>query len=124
MASIVDNGLINANKLDKVYTIDSISKQYITQYGDIVVRLSYPNIAVYIDTNCEGILIPSQFAIIRINNNSILSEYVSTVINSTDIQKQFRIAQNGTVIKVINTTVVKNLKIEIQLLKNNKRLLK
>ena len=113
LASIADNGDIIENKLDDFFANQKIQDMYLAKEGDIVVRLSSPNIACYISKEYAGLLVPSQFAIIRYKKKDVLSEYIGVAINSASLQQQLRSAQRGTVIKVINTKALRELNIPV-----------
>ena len=56
--------------------------------GDIVIRLSTPYTAVYIDKASEGIVVSSNFVIIRTNNKVLLPEYLYWLLNTAKVKHE------------------------------------
>lgn len=113
LKSFQDYGYINMDELEEFESIEELSSQYITQIGDVIMRLSYPYTAVYIDKSNEGILISSLFNIIRLrDNNTIKEEFLSLYLNSDHIKKLISKYSIGSAISFIKTSFIKNIKIE------------
>ena len=70
-------GNIDITQLESYELSEELKDDYLTQYGDILVRLSSPYTAVFINRNelC-GLVVPSHFAIIRTNQQYALPEYI------------------------------------------------
>lgn len=74
---IADEGYINKKhiEIDK-YSV-GLKDDYLTHMGDILVRLSAPYTAVLIDQqDLCGIVVPSHFAIIRVDSRYAVPEYI------------------------------------------------
>ena len=74
---ISDEGLIEKKYLEPFVTSEELKEDYLTQMGDILIRLSSPYTAVIIDREefC-GLVVPSHFAIIRADRKTVLPEYL------------------------------------------------
>ena len=74
---ISDEGLIEKKYLEPFVTSEELKEDYLTQMGDILIRLSSPYTAVIIDREefC-GLVVPSHFAIIRADREKALPEYL------------------------------------------------
>ena len=78
---IADEGYINKVYIETYETSEELKDNYLTQMGDILVRLSSPYTAVLIDqSNLCGLVVPSHFAIIRVDRQHALPEYVFWVL--------------------------------------------
>ena len=84
-----------------------------TQKGDVLVRLREPNIAICIK-NEEKILIPSLFAIVRLKKGiDILPEYLTMILNSNYVKKQYEKDLAGSSIITLKTSVLSEIIIPI-----------
>ena len=66
LKSFEESGWINKKELDKFDSSEVLSEQYLTQNGDVVIRLSSPNTTIYIEQEESGLVITSLFAVISI----------------------------------------------------------
>ena len=86
--------------------------------GDVLMRLSQPYTAVYITKQYQNILIPSLVAILRIQSDRFLPEYIKVYLNSEAAKAQIRKEANGTVIPTISTKALREIEVpEISLQK-------
>lgn len=71
------NGTLTQAQTEPFWSDEKLNSDFLTQKGDILVRLSAPYTAILIqrDEDC-GLLVPSHFAIIRANTEVILPEYL------------------------------------------------
>src|SRR5699024_8113760 len=75
--------------------------------------LSYPNTAVYIDKKWANLLVPSYFAIIRLDRSQgFIPEYVSWYLNSDTIRRELIRVQTGTAIFTTNKSTLSSLDIK------------
>lgn len=104
-------GWLNDYALDDFVSDDKLDEKYITKKGDVIIRLSAPYTSVYIAENHKGLVIPSNFAIIRIRDPSFKSEFVSVLLNLEQVSKKLRQSAFGTTIPLIKTSSLKELEI-------------
>ena len=76
MKSIRHNGTIDASAVDSYWAAGQLHDTYITHCGDVIVRLTAPFTAVVADKASEGIVVPTNFVIIRIQDSGLLAEYL------------------------------------------------
>ena len=88
LRSISPEGYINFNQMDVFDSKEELAKEYLTQKGDIVIRLSTPYTAVYIDKASEGIVVSSNFVIIRTDNKVLLPEYLYWLLNTAKVKHE------------------------------------
>lgn len=70
-------GYLNLDCADDYPAKEILKKEFFTQKGDVLIRLSFPYAAVLIDDKIAcGFLVPSHFAIIRADSKKILPEYI------------------------------------------------
>lgn len=114
LKSFENNGYLNTEQLDNFESSEELSDEYLTQQGDVVIRLSEPNTAVYIDENLTGLVIPSLFCVIRINsgNQYLMPEFLTMYLNSSHVKRQISKYQIGTTIATIPTSFLRKLNIK------------
>ncbi len=110
--TINDAGKVTGN--DVFDSKEILEEEYLTQYGDVLIKISAPNIAVYIAKENTGRVISSYFCVIRNLSPQILPEYLAVYLNSFHAKMQLQKDYIGTTIQTIKTSAL--LEIEIPLL--------
>lgn len=105
-------GIIDKSKLEVFHSNELLDEQYLTSQGDILVRLNYPYTSTMITEENIGLVIPSYFIILRLENTRFTSEYVSWYLNTDRIKKELMKNQSGTLIPSINQKNLGDLDIE------------
>lgn len=108
LKSINKNGYIDFDELEVLKVKEPINDNYLTHEGDIVVRLTEPFTSVYITKNMEGIVITSNFCVIRCKKkyNAV---YLAYYINSDDAKKFLLSDLKGSIMKNINMSSIEEL---------------
>jgi len=115
-------------KLDKTQTdafisSSKIDNKYLTQEGDVVVRLRAPSSAIYITKENEGLLISSLLSVVRVDERSKLdAKYLAYYINSYKAQRILKQDVKGTAIPMLKTKDLEQLEISIPNMKKQKKL--
>ena len=112
---ITTEGYINKEYVENYESALPLKLEYLTQMGDILVRLSAPYTAVLIqDQSACGLVIPSHFAIIRANSRIVLPEYVYWTLGREKINTQIRQNSSGsTAFGTISSGLIANLPIRL-----------
>lgn len=121
--SIEPGGSVDMSRLEEYHAAMQISDKYITKEGDIIIRLSEPNTAVHINNELAGLVVPSQFDIIKVKRSDVLPEFLAWALNSTPVKRQIDQFKNGTSIKIINTWQLSEVKINVLPIKQQKQLI-
>ena len=82
--AIHPNGYIDMEQLDGFDAAEQLSPEYLTQVGDVIIRLTSPYTAVLID---EASAVSSNFVIIRVDRSRLLPGYLVWLINTPKIRK-------------------------------------
>ena len=85
LRAIHPDGYVRPDSLEVFYATEPLRQEYLTQQDDIIIRLSIPYTAILIDANMAGMVVSSNFAIIRLNQDYILPEYLLWRLNTADI---------------------------------------
>ena len=66
---------------------ERLSTEYLSQIGDVIIRLTAPYTAILIDETTAGMVISSNFVIVRANRRDILPEYLFWLINTPNVKR-------------------------------------
>ena len=86
LRSINPGGYVNLDQTDMFDATEYLAPEYLSQIGDIVIRLTAPYTAVLIDEVTTGLVISSNFVIIRADRKEILPEYLFWLLNTRKIK--------------------------------------
>lgn len=112
LKNIENDGTFNEEPFETFESNDDLDEQYFTQEGDILIRLSCPYTATYIDKEQAGLLVPSCFAIIRLITKKFIAPYIAWYLNSSEVKKELIRNQTGTMIPVTNKKILNSLNIK------------
>ncbi len=112
LKSLEQSGYINMKCLEELESCEILDEKYITQLGDVIVRLSSPNTAVTIGEYETGLLISSLFVVIRLNIDVVLSEYLGIFLNTEQIKRMYTKSSAGSVMQIIRTSVLKDISVK------------
>lgn len=86
LRAIQSDASINLSEVDVYQAKELLKSEYLSQKGDIVVRLTTPYTAVLIDETTAGMVISSNFVVIRIESQAILPEYLFWLLNTQSVK--------------------------------------
>lgn len=86
---IQPEGTINLKEVDIYEAKEPLKEEYLSRRGDIVVRLTAPYTAVLIDDSTSGMVISSNFVVIRIENKRLMPEYLFWLLNTSGVKQKF-----------------------------------
>lgn len=102
------------NILEYEYTIESvpnsINEKFISQKNDIVISLLDPGSICKLEV--EGLIIPMQFAIIRLHEN-YNADFIINMLKSEIFNKELTKLVEGTGLRIIKSTYLKEIKLPI-----------
>lgn len=87
LRSINSGGYIDVEQLDVFTAADYLSPEYLSQIGDVIIRLSAPYTAVLIDEATADMVVSSNFVIIRTDRRELLPEYLYWMINTPKVKR-------------------------------------
>ena len=109
LKSFEPQGWLNDAKLDLFISKEKIESKYLTRKGDIIIRLTTPYTAISINNMQKGLIIPSNFAIIRLTEQKVIPEFVALFLNSESIEKKFFKLSISATMPLIKTTHLKDM---------------
>ena len=95
---------------EKIKTDKDLSDK-LAQKGDLLFRLLYPNKVIYVDKEIEGLLIPSQFCIIRTKKEKMNSIVLKWYLENKNTEAELNSRITGSIIKTITIANLKTLDI-------------
>ena len=112
---IASEGYIEKAYIEPYELSEELKDDYLTKMGDILVRLSAPYTAVLIDrSDLCGIVVPSHFAIIRVDEHYALPQYVFWVLRRE--KNKITMMQNSsgsTAFGTISSGLISSIKIKL-----------
>ena len=87
LKSIKSDATVSEGDLDVFDAVESLNKEYLTAIGDVIVRTSTPYTSVLIDEKTAGMVVSSNFVIIRCCNDILLPEYLFWFLNTESVKK-------------------------------------
>lgn len=116
LSSAEHDQTIDKTKLKDLVTAHDIDEKFLSKKGDIIIGLSSPHSLAYIDHESLGIIVPSQFALIRADSNKVLPEYLIAYLAGDEMRYQVESMAKGTVVKTIDLSRLCDLPIRLPLL--------
>ena len=107
---------------DIFVSAEEIAGKYLTQEGDVVVRLRAPSSAVYIEKEDEGLLIHSLLAVIRVKSDKVDAKYLAYYLNARATQRVLKQDVKGTAIPMLKTKDLERLEVILPPLEKQKKL--
>lgn len=109
--NISEDGFIINDTFEEFLSDEELEFHYFTQKGDVLLRLSQPFTAIYIDENHTDLLIPSYFAVIKVNEEKILPQFLAWYLNTDSVKNELQRSQSGSRIVSTNQQAIKHIPI-------------
>lgn len=86
LRSVTEDCMLDGSSFEEYDACEPIDAQFLTRENDIIVRLFAPVCAILITKDYEGLVVPSQLAIIRLKDDSMyLPGYLSVYLTNQRI---------------------------------------
>lgn len=121
--AVDENGTVDRSKLENFESVETLDDQYFTKKGDVLVRLNKPFTSIYIDESDEGIIIPSYFIKLKIEDENFLAGYIAWYLNSERVKRTFLSIQSGTLVPSINQRIIREIDIPVKTMEQQKEIL-
>ena len=111
----------NEQEYEKITTNKNFEDK-LAKKGDLLFRLLYPNKIIYVDDKLTGLLIPSQFCIIRVKKEKmdpvVLKWYLESKISGDELDSKV----TGSIIKSVSLTNLKTVEVPFTPLDEQKKM--
>ena len=114
LRALNENGYIVRSELEDFPADESLRDALFTHKGDVVVRLTYPLFPTIISEGNEGLLVPSQIAVLQVKDpNVIIPEYLRLYLAQKDTLDRVQKIESGTAQRTVKIGTILNLPIMI-----------
>ncbi len=113
LRSINEDGSINEESLDRYFANEKLEEQFITTPNDIIVRLFPPFRPALITESLIGLVVPSQFAIIRLKSNGVIPEFLCCYLSHRSMLEFLAIKESGRASKGIKISTISEIEIPL-----------
>jgi restriction endonuclease S subunit len=113
LKSLNSDGWIDKDLLDEFKSNEDLDKRYLCLDGDVIIKITPPYTAVAINKDFHGSVVPAQFIIIRVNNKSLVPEYLAFYLNAGEVRKEIILSATGNIIPMLKTGTIRELEIPI-----------
>ena len=124
LKSMDPDGRIRKEELDIFTAVEKLQPYYLTQPGDVIIRLSKPYTAVLIDQETEGLVISSYFLIIKANSDVLNPGYLYWLLNTKKITNDIYRQSTSNMLGMVHKEYFMNLRIVLLPLEQQKRIAK
>lgn len=122
LRSLGENGYINEDDLEDFYTNESLNRAWFASPGDVVIRLFSPLCPTVIDENRKKLLVPSQLAILKVKDHSIISpEFLRLALSQKEVQEHVKRIERGTAQRTVKLGTIMDLLIEVPDMETQRR---
>lgn len=122
LKAIDSKGYIDVDYLEDFSASERLKVEYLTQLGDVIVRLTTPYTAVLIDGNFTGIVIPSHFVVIRTRGKKILPEYLYWLLNTEKVKASILQNISSAMIGTVKPASYANMEIELLTIEEQRKI--
>ena len=109
----VDDNRIYPEFFETHHATREVDEKYLLRKGDVVMKLAPPYSAAFVDFDCENLVVPSNFAIIR-SGGELDPEYLSFILNAPNVRRQLRRLVEGSTLAVIKINHLNDVKLRIR----------
>ena len=122
LRALEENGFINFAELEMFCSREPLETSLLTKSEDIVFRLFTPMHPVLIDSQNEGLLVPSQLAILRVIDDSLLMPaFLRLCLAQDDLQERVKKLEYGTAQRTVKLRTVLDETIDIPDMKTQEK---
>ena len=101
---------------------EPLKSEYLSQKGDIIVRLTTPYTAVLIDETTAGMVISSNFVVIRIESQAILPEYLFWLLNTQSVKHDIYENATSNMLGAVNAKFLAEIEVAVLPIKDQYKL--
>ena len=99
-----------------------MQSEYLSQIGDIIVRLTEPYTAVLIEQDTVDMVVTSNFLIIRTNPKWYLPEFIFWFLNSKEMRQKIAKNSSSNVLRAVNASYFSALECPLLPISSQKKL--
>lgn len=125
LRALGEDGYIRSSELEDFYANEPLDNALFTYPGNVVIRLFSPMCPVLIDDGGKELLVPSQLAVLKVKDNTIiLPEYLRLYLAQTDVQERVQKIESGTAQRTVKLGTIMDLPIVVPDIETQKKVVK
>lgn len=109
LRSLNPDGTIDNSCLEKYYAKEELNETFLARRTDIIVGLFPPFNLTLIDEEPQGLVIPSQFVIVRIKGPSPIPGFLFRYLSQKDVLKKSALRESGQITGNLKVSALGNL---------------
>jgi len=106
LRSISEDGNIDDEMLDDYISNEMIKEVFITRENDIIMRLFPPIHPIFIPASYSDLVIPSQFAIMRVKTKDILPEFLYLHLSRKEVLNEIYSKEGGHTVRSVKISTL------------------
>jgi restriction endonuclease S subunit len=122
LKSFNSEGWIDDTFLESYFSAEELSNRYLCFENDVVIKLTPPYTAVAIQKKFSDCVVPSQFAILRLDGKEVDAEFLALFLNSDQIKNHITISATGMTVPMIKTGSLREIEIPLPDMKRQKKI--
>ncbi len=119
---VQQEGTIDLSEADVYEAKEPLKEEYLSQSGDIIVRLTAPYTAVLIDDTTSGMVISSNFVVIRIEDKRLLPEYLFWLLNTQKVKRKIYENATSNMLGAVNTRFLADFELTVLLVEDQHKI--
>ena len=119
---IRQEGSVDLGEADVYEAKEPLKDEYLTQSGDIIVRLTAPYTAVLIDETTTGMVISSNFLVILTEIWLLLPEYLFWLLNTQNMKRKIYENATSNMLGSVKATFLMDLELTVLPLEHQRRI--
>jgi len=119
---IQKEGVVNLNEADEYVAKEPLKEEYLSQKGDVVVRLSTPYTAVLIDESTSGMAFSSNFAVVRIKNENLLPGFLCWWLNTQEVNRTIYKSATSNILGTARANFLADLELIVPSIENQNKI--
>jgi type I restriction modification DNA specificity domain len=113
LRALREDGTLITQSGDTYCTEEPLRPEYLSQPGDIVMRLTVPYTAVLIGEDTAGMVISSNFAVIRCREGAAVPAYLHWLLNTESMRRRFYKDSAGNMLSAVSPRVLAGMEIHL-----------
>ena len=122
LRSVLPDGTIDLKGTDIYHATEPLKKEYLSQKGDLVMRLTVPYTAILIDQAAENMVISSNFVVIRVERHLLLPEFLFWFLNTQKVKHTIYENATSNMLGAVNAKFLSNLEVDLPPMEMQKKI--
>lgn len=113
LRSVNEDGSVSVDALTEYCSYEKLNEQFITRENEIIMRLFAPICPVVVTEDISGLVVPSQFSIIRVKSHEILPSYLCCYLSQGSVLNEMALMGSGQAFRGIKISTLSDIQIPL-----------